>query len=150
VASLSCPGVSVWEVLYWTEPTKVKVRSTTGTGEASLHASPGSLLPTQLVAVLEARHDGNKARHLIGAVDSVSAPSSWPVTGRASLARITLLGRSGAGWAVGELLDSGVSVKIHRKYLRGSQEGTVVMVALVGASDSTGSPLVMPISSGLP
>jgi hypothetical protein len=140
--------LEVADVLYWTEPTLIKVR-VCGTGEeATLRATPGSLLPGQEVAVIKVRRDGNCARYLVGALSDRPIIEGWP-SERTAFVTLTAPAKPTAAWVAGNLEATSQPVLVKASFLHHAEEGTRIVATLIGAS-SSGVPQAMPLTCCLP
>lgn len=142
------PEVAEGVVAYWQTPTSLKVDL--GGGQmATVRATPGTLLPSQKVAVLQRPKDGDDATYLIGALGDRPVIQGWSLGSAIATAVVTNDRTSGA-WLAGELSDTSEPILIHARHLDHAETGASLAVFVSGHMESSGVPTTMPLSCCLP
>lgn len=142
------PGVERARVEWWQTPTTVKV--SVGETQATVRATPGSVLPGQEVAVLTSTSSRGRATHLVGALSQPPAVDGW--TSSAHRAFVTVTGEpiSSGAWIPGSVEGCEDEVLIHAKHLTHAERGTRLSAFLSGVMQDHALPTVMPLTCCLP
>lgn len=138
------------DVLFWMEPTQVKIRVRGSQHDATLRAAPGSLMPGDEVLVRRERKSGNLAHYLVGPTSATTAPPQWPLSENVGLVELVEEPASTSrAWLQARLVGSGVEVGVKASYLGHARAGARLMVSLAGLNNRN-TPLTMPLTCCLP
>lgn len=142
------PGVSEGEVLYWVDPTRIRVSLRAGV-HATLNASPGTTLPGDKIAVLTIGSESRAERHLIGVRASQAPTRQWSHPESLAVVEVTA-DRISQGWHLGRCMSTSEEVLIHAKEVPNVETGRLMHVAYAGWEPSRQRAIVMPLSTCLP
>lgn len=134
-------------MLYWVQPTKVKVELE-ATGEtATISASPGHLLPGQRVAVFRTEADGWLATYYVGPLGSAPVREEWPLADPTAV--VTIVDHFTKGVWRCEIDGLGTTVLVPKEHLSHAAIGDRLRVAHAGVRPS-GEALGQPLTCCLP
>lgn len=141
-------GIDHGRVLYWVEPTRVKIRIEGTEENATITASPGQLLPGQRIAVYREAKDDRIATYYVGPVGDPPEATGWPLPETTGVVTIVGDGPGSKLWRCAlDGLDT--SVLVPKEHLKHALIGDRLRVALAGQF-RTGEPLGQPLTCCLP